>query len=392
MKRREVLTAMGGAAAALLTRPATASAQVQSVKLGALFDLTGATGDVGSHFADGFRDYVRWVNEHGGIRSGMKVELLFTDYQYKPDQAVTYVKKLAEQDQAAAISGWGTGDSILMKSQIQSFGVPYIPASFHAGLLDPPNDWIWLIGPSYTDHMKALLDHIKRTYKGIGKPRVGLAVNNSDYGRSPVGPAKEYAPKIGVEIVGVEEVPAGTIDATSQLLNLKRFAPTHIINQNVARPTAIVIRDARKLGINAQILGIHYIGDELLFDLAGDAVDGAIASTFVSNWFEKVPGMGPIHQINAAYHPDVKVRPLHYTQGIVHATVWVELFKRAPTLDRAGIAKALQGGFRLTTGGVTAPISYGANRRKGAEAIKLLQADAKTKQFKPITDWYAPPA
>jgi branched-chain amino acid transport system substrate-binding protein len=392
MKRREVLAAMGGAAVALLTRPVTASAQAPSVRLGALFDITGATGDVGSHFADGFRDYVRWVNEHGGIRNGMKVDLLFTDYQYKPDQAVTYVKKLAEQDQAVAISGWGTGDSILMKSQIQSFGVPYIPASFHAGLLDPPNDWIWLIGPSYTDHMKALLDHIKRTYKGIGKPRVGLAVNNSDYGRSPVGPAKEYAPKIGVEIVGVEEVPANAIDATSQLLNLKRFAPTHIINQNVARPTAIVLRDARKLGLNAQILGIHYIGDELLFDLAGDAVDGAIASTFVSNWYETVPGMDQIHQINATYHPDVKVRPLHYTQGVVHATVWVEIFKRAQTLDRAGIAKVLTGGFRLTTGGVTAPIAYGSTRRKGADAIKLLQADFKAKRFKPITDWYAPPA
>jgi branched-chain amino acid transport system substrate-binding protein len=391
MKRREALTVLGGAAAALLTRSSTASAQAQSAKLGALFDITGATGDVGSHFTDGFRDYVRWVNEHGGIRNGMKIDLVWTDYQYKPDLAVTGLKKLAEQDQAIAVSGWGTGDSILMKSQINSYGVPYIPASFHAGLLDPPNDWIWLIGPSYNDHMKALLDHIKRTHKGIGKPRVALAVHNSDYGRSPVGPAKEYAPKIGVDIVAVEEVPANVLDATSQLLNMKRFAPTHIINQNVARPTAIVIRDARKLGLNAQILGIHYIGDELLFELAGDAVDGAIASTFVSNWFEKIPGMDQIRQLNQAYHPDIKVRPLHYTQGVVHAMVWVELFKRAPTLDRAGVAKAFNG-FRLTTGGVTVPIAYGADRRKGADAIKLLQADAKTKQFKPITEWYAPPS
>ncbi len=389
MKRREVLAAMGGAAVALLTRPLTASAQAQSVKLGALFDITGPTGDVGAHLADGVRDYIRWVNEHGAIRGGVKVDLSFIDYQYKPDQAVAGLKKLAEQDQAVAVSGWGTGDSILMKPQIETIGIPYIPASLHAGLLEPPNHWIWLIGLSYTDHMKALLDYIKRTHKGIGKPRVALAVNNSDYGRSPVGPAKEYGPKIGVEIVAVEEVPANVLDATSQLLNMKRFAPTHIINQNVARPTAIVCRDARKLGLNAQILGIHYIGDELLFDLAGDAVDGAIASTFVSNWFEKVPGMDQIRQINAAYHPDVKVRPLHYTQGVIHAMVWVEIFKRAQTLDRAGVAKVLNG-FRLTTGGVTAPITFGPDKRKGAEAIKLLQADAKTKQFKPITDWYAP--
>ena len=392
MKRREVLTAMGGAAAALLAQTSTTSAQAQTVKLGALFDLTGATGDIGSHYGDGFRDYIRWTNEHGGIRNGMKVDLLFTDYQYKPDQAIAFVKKLVEQDQVPAISGWGTGDSILMKPQIESAGVPYIPASFHAGLLDPPNDWIWLIGPSYTDHMKALLDYIKRTHKGIGKARVALCVNNSDFGRSPVAPAREYGPKIGVDIVGVEEVPAGVLDATSQLLNLKRFAPTHIINQNVARPSAIVIRDSRKLGINAQVLGIHYTGDELLFDLAGEAVDGVIASTFVSNWFEKVPGMPLVQKINLAYHPGIIVRPLHYIQGIVHAMVWVEILKRAQSVDRAGIAKVLNGGFRMTTEGLTAPITYGKDDRKGADGIKLLQADNKTRQFKPITDWYEAPA
>jgi branched-chain amino acid transport system substrate-binding protein len=392
MKRREVLNAMGGAAVALLARSYATSAQQQPVKLGALFDLTGATGDVGSHFADGFRDYIRWVNDHGGIKGGMKIDLAWEDYQYKPDQAVTLLKKLAEQDKVAGISGWGTGDSILMKPQIESYGIPYIPASFHQGLLDPPNDWIWLIGPSYNDHMKALLDYIKKTYKGIGKPRVALAVHNSDYGRSPVGPAREYGPKNGMDIVAVEEVPANVLDATSQLLNMKRFAPTHIVIQNVARPSAIIARDARKLGINAQVLGIHYIGDELLFDLAGDAADKVIASTFVSNWFEKVPGMPQVQNINLAYHPGTPVRPLHYTQGIVHATVWVEVLKRAQTVDRAGIAKVLNGGFRMTTGGLTAPITYGKDDRKGADGIKLLQADIKTRQFKPITDWYEAPA
>ncbi|TMI85177.1 MAG: hypothetical protein E6H03_00875 [Bacillati bacterium ANGP1] len=151
MKRREMLKTVAVAAGALLARPSGAAAQQQTVKFGALFDITGATGDIGSHFADGFRDYIRWINERGGIRSGTKIDLLFTDYQYKPDQAVTYLKKLAEQDQVPAISGWGTGDSILMKPQIETYGVPYIPASFHEGLLEAPNDWIWLMGPSYTD-------------------------------------------------------------------------------------------------------------------------------------------------------------------------------------------------------------------------------------------------
>lgn len=391
MKRREMLRVVGGAAVTFLGWPYAASGQEKAVRLGALFDLTGPTSDVGVHFADGFRDYVRWVNEHGGIRNGVKVDLAWSDYQYKPDQAVVVLKKLVEQDQVMGVSGWGTGDSILMKQQIEDYAVPYIPASFHAGLLDAPNDWIWLIGPSYTDHMKTLLDYAKRTYTGIGTPRVALAVHNSPYGRAPVEPAKEYGPKIGVQIMDVEEVPANVLDATSQILNMKRFAPTHIIIQNVARPSAITVRDARKLGVNAQVLGIHYIGDQLLFDLAGDAADGVVASTFVSNWFENVPGMAEVRQINAAYHPDVSVRPLHYTQGMMHAKVWIEAMKQSETLSHAGLQKVLEN-FRMTTGGVTTPITYGKDKRKGAGGLKLLRADVKTKQFTPITDWLTPPA
>ncbi|HEX4836647.1 MAG TPA: ABC transporter substrate-binding protein [bacterium] len=390
MKRREMLRTVGGAAVSLLGWAYAGAAQEKAVKLGALFDLTGPTGDIGAHYGDGFRDYVRWVNEHGGIRNGMKIDLEWADYQYKPDQAVAFLKKAVEQDQVVALSGWGTGDSILMKQQIEDYGVPYVPASFHDGLLTPPNDWIWLIGPSYTDHMKTLLDYIKRTHTGIGKPRVALAVHNSPYGRSPVGPAKQYGPTIGVEIMDVEEVPSNVLDATSQILTMKQFAPTHIVIQNVARPAAITVRDARKLGVNAQVLGIHYIGDQLLFDLAGDGADGVIASTFVSNWFENVPGMAEVHQVNAAYHPDVSVRPLHYTQGVVHAKVWIEVLKQADTLTRAGIRKVFER-FRLTTGGLTAPITYGPNDRKGADGIKLLRADVKTRQFTPITDWLTPP-
>jgi len=114
-----------------------------------------------------------------------------------------------------------------------------------------------------------------------------------------------------------------------------------------------------------------------------------VASTFVSNWFENVPGMRQIHEINAAYHPNVQVRPLHYTQGVVHAKVWVEVLKRAGALDRASIGKALTN-FRMVTDGLTAPITFASGDRKGADGLKLLRADARAKQFRPITDFFLP--
>lgn len=76
---------------------------------------------------------------------------------------------------------------------------------------------------------------------------------------------------------------------------------------------------------------------------------------------------------------------------MMHAKVWIEAMKQSETLSHAGLQKVLEN-FRMTTGGVTTPITYGKDKRKGAGGLKLLRADVKTKQFTPITDWLTPPA
>src|SRR5438309_9337628 len=50
--------------------------------LGALFDLSGPTADVGAQYGDGVRDYFRWRNDHGGVAGGRKIDLHWNDYKY----------------------------------------------------------------------------------------------------------------------------------------------------------------------------------------------------------------------------------------------------------------------------------------------------------------------
>ena len=59
---------------------------VRPIKVGAVFDLTGATSDIGTPWSEGVRGYIEWLNEGGGI-AGRQVELLFQDYGYRVDVA-----------------------------------------------------------------------------------------------------------------------------------------------------------------------------------------------------------------------------------------------------------------------------------------------------------------
>ena len=72
-----VLTACGGGGGGGDAAP---------IKVGAIFDLTGATGDVGTPYSEGVKGYIEWLNANGGVE-GRQIDLISADYAYKVDQA-----------------------------------------------------------------------------------------------------------------------------------------------------------------------------------------------------------------------------------------------------------------------------------------------------------------
>ena len=56
------------------------------IKVGAIFDLSGATADIGTPYSEGIRDYVDYKNASGGI-DGHKLALSWQDFKYDPTLA-----------------------------------------------------------------------------------------------------------------------------------------------------------------------------------------------------------------------------------------------------------------------------------------------------------------
>src|SRR3990172_5496657 len=78
-----------------------------SVKVGALFDLTGPTSDVGVDYHRGVLDHVRYINEvQGGIRGKVKIDLVWADYAYRIPESLNLYRKYRDVDRVQAIIGW----------------------------------------------------------------------------------------------------------------------------------------------------------------------------------------------------------------------------------------------------------------------------------------------
>src|SRR5207244_13659708 len=79
-----------------------------SIKVGALFDTTGPTSDVGVDYSRGVLDHARYINEvEGGVRSKVKIDLVWSDYGYRIPDALSLYRKYRDVDQVNAILGRG---------------------------------------------------------------------------------------------------------------------------------------------------------------------------------------------------------------------------------------------------------------------------------------------
>ncbi|MBO8163759.1 MAG: ABC transporter substrate-binding protein [Brevibacillus sp.] len=363
-----------------------APASKGSIKIGGLFDETGATGDVGKPYAEGEIAYVDYINGKGGI-NGYKIELIGVDYAYKVPEAVKIYQKFVKQDQVSAILGWGTGDTEAMKELIAKDKVPFFSASYSEPLTEvSQHPYNFLAAATYSDQARAVLKWIKDNWQGSGNPKVALIYNDTPFGKSPIEDAKTFAEQVGVEIVDEQIVDLKALDATSQLLNMQKKNPDFAIIQETWGATATILKDAKKLGITTQFIGLNWAAGEGVITLAGDAAEGYIGVITHAFPYESLPGMKEVEEYLSAKGEKLEEKNQKFIQGWVTAKILLEGIRNAgDNLDGEGIKMGIEKIDNLDLGGLGAPVSFSADNHRGTKMIRLGQV--KGDKFEIITDY-----
>src|SRR6266702_5054084 len=283
---------------------APALALGQEIKVGGIFDLTGITADVGKPYAQGVRDGVSWVNDHGGI-NGKKIRLVDSDYGYKIPEANATYKRLTGTEKVIMINGWGTGDTEALKEVIAKDKVPYFSASFSAHLTNPQKTpYNFFVGPSYSDVLRSYLSWVKQDWKdGSRNPRIAFFYGDNAYGKSPIEAGRRFCKEIGVDLVAEEVLPGIVQDATSQLLDIKQKGADYGFTQVTVTNFSIVLRDARKLGLASKFGSNQYGFSEALPQVAKEAAEGVTGVMPHVPFGEKVPGMKRLMDFHQKNHP-----------------------------------------------------------------------------------------
>lgn len=358
-----------------------------TIKIGGLFDITGGTGDVGAPYAEGEKAYIEYVNSKGGV-NGKTLELIGYDYAYKVPEAIKIYKKLVTDDKVVAVLGWGTGDTEAMKELVAKDKVPFISASYSENLANiQAHPYNFLTAATYSDQARTVLKWIKDNHKGSAPPKVALIYNDTPFGKSPIADAKAFAKEIGVEIVADVVIPLKALDTTSQLLNMQQKNPDYAIIQQTWGATATILKDAKKLGLKTQFIGLNWTAGEGLIPLAGDAAEGFIAVvTHAFPYEENLPGMAEIKEYLESKGKKLSDINQKFVQGWVTAKILVEGIKQAgDNVTGEAIKAGLEKLNNLDLGGLAAPVTFTAESHKGTKHIRLARVEKG--KFVPITEY-----
>ncbi|MSN26773.1 MAG: ABC transporter substrate-binding protein [Geobacter sp.] len=356
----------------------------ETIKVGGLWDLTGVTADVGKPFAEGVQDAIEYVNGKGGVH-GKKIELINVDYAYKIPQANATYKKFVEQDKVIMINGWGTGDTEALKGIIAKDKIPYFSASFSGHLTDPTKTpYNFFVGASYSDQIRGFLQYVKKEWKDKSRaPRVAFIYPNHGFGKAPIEAGKQYAKELGIDLVHEEVIPASFQDVTSNLLNMQKKNPDFAYVQTTVSWCAVLLKDAKKLGIKTKFFLGNYGMTEALPLLAKDAAEGVYGMATNVPYGANVPGMKLITDWEKK-HPSKEARDTVYVRGWAYGLVWAEGLKIADKkkqLTGEGVKHALESLHNFDTGGLVPPITYTAtdHRPTTKTTIYMIKGGKMTK-------------
>ncbi len=367
--------------------------EAKVVKVGAAINMTGPASSWGQFHARGQQDYFRYVNEVKGGVAGNRIEMLLVDTAYKVPEAVAAVRKFAVQEKVDMIATWGAGEGLAAKPIIQTYKIPTINYSTSWEILEPPIDYMYLPFGSYKMDCYAILDYIRAVHQGNTIPKVGLLTYNNAYGRSIHKPSREYAKKVKIDIVAVEEFPPKTVDLNTELLRLQKKGAQYVIMQMLPAAIVTTFKSADRIGYNPMFFGTWTSTDPDFFRLGRGLIKDRLLMQFPGGLpVDRTPGIKVMEELWKRYKTVSKF-DASYWEGVVVAMIMERAFLRAHEkygqINRETINKAMESFQNEDFGGLVPNVTY-TKKNHGASFKARIVRVQENGSYKPLTQFFVP--
>ncbi|MGE5507074.1 MAG: ABC transporter substrate-binding protein [Chitinophagales bacterium] len=350
-----------------------------TVKIGVVYEQTGAVASFGQSAVNATKMLVDDLNAKGGIKGLGKIELVIEDNKSDAAESANAYNKLIYKDKVVAILGPITSTNTLAAAPIaQQAGIPIITPT-------ATNEKVTLVGnyifrACFIDPFQGKVGAVFAA-KDLKLKRVAvMPETTSDYAMGLVKNFKENFEKLGGKIVAEEKWSSGDQDFSAQLTKIKAANPEAIYVGSYYADIAQISRQARQIGLNVPLIGGDGFDSPDLFKLGGEAVVGH----YFTNHYSPDASDKVVQDFVKAYKARYKEVPDALAAlGYDAAALMFDAIRRAGKADPKAIRDALAKtkGFKAVSGS----ISFDENRNPVKAAVILqVQKDGTYKFVKTV--------
>ncbi len=336
------------------------------VSIGVVAPLTGDQAYIGTGVQQGVQMAVEDANIKGPVFGNTKLKVLPLDDQHNPTQAVLAANKFAADSSVVAVVGHFNSSCSKAASSIyhEARLAQISPGSTNPEISKQGYDTFFRVCATDDVQAPAGADFI---FKKLGLKKIILIDDQTTYGKGLADELDKRFKSLGGEVLFRSGITQGEKDFTPLLTKVKSMKPELVFYGGVYPELALLLKQAKKIGLSVPWMGGDGIFDVTLIQLAGASSEG-VYSTMI--------GVDP-HSLPAAQDFVARYEARYgeigsYSSYAYDATnILIEAIRKAGRPDREAVLKEVHATKDFP--GILGPVNFDANGDAIGKSIGIFQ-------------------
>lgn len=239
--------------------------------------MTGPSAEFGSSKVKGMQLAITELNEQGGI-NGQPVELLVTDDAGTEQGGRTLARDLGGNPQVVAVLGhWNSAVMLSSRHIYNGAKLPVLTDAFHSDITDDTTPYVFRAVPSNSDQAEFFVHYLTEVR---GFTRGAMIYANNGFGQDMKENFVRHFQQHNGHITDLETYYENqTVDFTLELEKIRQSAPQFLFMAAYSQDAALLIRQARTLGLTVPIIGADSFATAQFIEKGGTDVEGVQVGT-----------------------------------------------------------------------------------------------------------------
>ena len=319
------------------------AADAPTIKVGAIFAVTGGAANLGGPEAKTAEMLVEKINKDGGI-NGKKLVLILKDSGSKPENAVSLAKQLIDEENVLAIIGPSTsGETMAIKNICQEGKTILISCAAAEDIVNPVASYVFKVPQKDSDAARRIYQVMMA--KGIKK--IGVITSNDGYGVAGGKQMANLAELVGVTIAISEAYDKQETDLTGILTKVKGQNVEAVVNWSIVPAQSLVAKNMKQIGLDVPLFQSSGFGNIKYVQAGGEATNGTIFPCGRLLVADQLPDNNPQKKVLMEYKKDYETRFKEDASTFGGHTydallILVNAIQKANSTDREKVREAIE--------------------------------------------------